>query len=105
MASISPTQLTLKKLRSDGYTVAVVEYWHKFAKCRVDLFGIIDVVAVGNGHTVAVQCTTYSNVSSRVKKIAASDCMPGIRSAGWRVFVHGWHKKNNRWVCREVDCS
>jgi hypothetical protein len=38
----SPTQLSLKKLREEGYTVAVVEHWNSFARIRQDLFGFID---------------------------------------------------------------
>ena len=104
--ALSPTQLTLRKLRADGgYDVAVVEHWNHYAKCRQDLFGVIDILAVGKGETVAVQCTSYSNVSARVRKIADAEALPGMRSAGWRILVHGWHKKAGKWVVREVDCS
>ena len=103
--SLSPTQLTLRKLRAEGYTAEVVERWNPFAKCRQDLFKIVDVLAVGNGETVAVQCTTYPNISARVRKIADAQAVPDMRDAGWRIIVQGWHKKKGRWVCREVDCS
>ncbi len=103
--STSPTQLTLKALRKQGYRAAVVEKWNHHVKIRQDLFGIIDVLAVGNGETVAVQCTTYSNVASRVNKIADSDAIDDIRDAGWKVLVHGWRKPKHRWECREVDVS
>jgi len=102
---MSPTQLTLRQLRRDGYTAEVTERWNPWAKCRQDLFKIIDVLAVGHGETVAVQCTSYSNISARVRKIADADAVPDMREAGWRIIVQGWHKKKNRWVCREVDCS
>ena len=105
MAKASPTQLTLKRLRGLGYRCAIVEKWNSHVKIRQDLFGIIDVLAVGNGETVAVQCTTYTNVSSRVKKIADSDAIDDIRDAGWKVLVHGWRKPKHRWECREVDVS
>ena len=42
----SPTQLSLKKLREEGYTVAVVEHWNSFARIRQDLFGFIDLLAL-----------------------------------------------------------
>lgn len=105
MASISPTQLTLRKLRSEGYTAQVVEHWNRFGRCRVDLYGVIDVLAVGNGETVAVQCTSRSHVSERVKKIAECSALPNMRSAKWRILVWGWYKKADRWQVREVDCS
>ena len=103
--SLSPTQLTLRQLRADGYTAQVVEHWNHFAKIRQDLFKIIDVLAVGNGETVGVQCTSYSHVAERVKKVNAAEAINDIRGAGWKILVQGWHKKKNRWVCREVNCS
>ena len=103
--SLSPTQLTLRKLRAEGYTAEVVERWNPFAKCRQDLFKIVDVLAVGNGETVAVQCTSYSNISARVRKIADAEAVPDMRDAGWRILVQGWRKVMGKWVCREVDCS
>ena len=88
-----------------GYRAAVVEHWNPHAHIRQDLFGIIDVLAVGKGGTVAVQCTSYSNVASRVTKIADSEAIGDIRDAGWKVLVHGWRKPKHRWEVREVDCS
>jgi hypothetical protein len=103
---MSPTQRSLAEMRKRGYTAQVVERWNSFAKIRQDLFGFIDVLCVGNGETVAVQCTSGSNVSSRIKKIAESDDMPTIRKAGWKILVHGWRKNaKGRWVLREVDVS
>jgi len=103
--SASPTQLTLKKWRKAGYTAAVVEKWNPHAKIRQDLFGCIDVIAVGNGETVAIQSTSYSNVSARVKKITDIEALPDMRDAGWRVIVEGWRKPKHRWENREVDIS
>lgn len=101
----SPTQRSLALLRDRGYTAAVVERWNPFAKIRQDLFGCIDVVAVGNGETVGVQACHYSDVSKRAEKIANADAITAIRSAGWRVVVMGWHKVKGRWAVREVDVS
>lgn len=103
---MSPTQRTLAELRKRGYMASVTERWNPFAKIRQDLFGIIDVLAVGNGETVAVQCTSGSNLSSRLKKIADSDATPILRKSGWRILAHGWRKNSaGKWVLREVDCS
>ena len=89
MSATSPVQRTLKLLRKRGYMAAVVERWNAFARIRQDLFGVIDVLAVGNGQTVAVQTTSSSNVASRVAKLSASEALPEMRRAGWRVLVHG----------------
>lgn len=101
----SPTQRSLALLRERGYRAAVTERWNAFAKIRQDLFGIVDVLAIGNGETVAVQCTSYANVSSRVQKIADAEATPDMRKAGWKILVHGWHKVKGRWQVREVDVS
>ena len=101
----SPTQLTLKKLRADGWTAEVTEKWNPFAKIRQDLFGIVDVLGIGKEGTIAVQTTSDSNVAARVKKIADSPHIAAIRDAGWVFHVHGWKKVKNRWQCRVVDVS
>lgn len=102
---MSPTQLTLKLLRDEGYTVAVVEHWNAFTRRRNDLFGFIDILGLRDGETIAVQATSYSNVSARVNKIAEHENVGVVRKAGWRIAVHGWRKVKNRWTCRVVDCS
>lgn len=107
MASTSPTGRSLAALRERGYMPWVVEYWNAFSRKRVDLFGCWDILAVGNGETLAVQTTSYSGVSARVKKIADNAFLADCREAGWRLEVHGWrkHPKTGRWVCRIVDVS
>jgi len=103
---MSPTQRSLKHYRDLGYIAGVVERWIPQARKRSDLFGILDIVAVGNGETIGVQTTSASNVSARVKKIADSDAIGELREAGWRVIVQGWRKNaKGRWVAREVDVS
>ncbi len=102
---MSPTQLTLRELRKRGYRAQVVEHWNQHANIRQDLFGIIDVLAVGNNETVGVQCTSYSNVSNHINKIAESEALPDLRNAEWKLLVWGWKKVKNRWQLREVDIS
>jgi hypothetical protein len=102
---MTPTQRTLKKLRDDGWIAEVVERWVPGANIRKDLFGWIDIMALRDGQTLAVQCTSYSNMSARVKKIEESETIAEVRKAGWYVWVIGWRKVNNRWTDRTVDCS
>jgi hypothetical protein len=102
----SPTELTLRKWRKAGYLCAVVEKWNPHVKVRQDLFGCIDVLAVGEGGTVGIQSTSDSNLSSRVRKIEdMPETVEALRNAGWRILVEGWKKPKHRWVCREVDVS
>lgn len=105
--SASPTQLTLKHLRDQGWPlVEVVEKWNSHARIRQDLFGFIDVLAVGPAGVLGVQCTSASNVPSRVTKIAEHENVAAVREAGIAIRVHGWEKKAGRWVLqRDVDVS
>jgi hypothetical protein len=88
------------QLEGDGYTVAIVEHYNAFTKRKHDLFGCIDILAIGNGETIAVQVTSKSNMSSRRHKIQDSDAYPEMVRAGWRVQIHGWYKEGNRWQCK-----
>ncbi len=105
MAS-SPTQRSLALLRAEGYTAEVVEHWNPHARRRVDLLGIIDVLAIRAGETLAVQTTSASNAASRRTKIAEHPNTPALRAAGWRLELHGWRKNaQGRWVCNREDLS
>lgn len=108
MASKSPTQCTLDKWRKAGYRCSVVEKWNAHVKVRQDLFGFIDVLAIGEGETVGIQSTTKVHVNERIKKIESDDLFDAVndvRKAGWRIIVEGWHKPGSRWECREVELS
>lgn len=102
---MSPTQLTLREMRRRGYIAQVVEVWNPHAKIRQDLFKCIDVLAVGNGETVGIQCTSKSNIASRERKIAEADAVSELRDANWRLLVHGWFKRGHRWSLEERDIS
>lgn len=101
----SPTARTLDKLRKEGWRPWVVEKWNHITHTRLDLYNIGDVLAIRGTETLLVQATSYSNVSSRVRKIADSEHIAAIREAGWKVEVWGWHKVGSRWQVRIVDCS
>lgn len=88
----SPTQRTLQSLRSQGHQAAVVERWNPHAKVRHDLFGFVDVLAVCDGETLAIQATSGSNVSKRVAKILSLDAPILCLEAGWRIEVWGWKR-------------
>jgi hypothetical protein len=107
MAKTSPTQRTLARLKKENYDlVAITERWNPFARIRQDLFGIIDILAIKDGDCVALQITSYSNISSRVRKITESPALPFIRAAGWTILVEGWKKeKNGRYTSKIVDLS
>lgn len=95
----SPTQRTMDKLRADGWECQNVEKFNHHTKRRQDLFGCIDIVAIREGATLGIQCTSGSNTSSRVHKIAAEPRMVTWLKAGNLLEVWGWrqlvaHKKD-----------
>lgn len=92
-------------LRKLGWSAAVVEKWNPHARVRQDLFGVVDVLAVARGETLAVQATSDSNVRSRVVKLEDSEILPELREAGWRIEVWGWRKRKGRWEPRVIDLS
>jgi hypothetical protein len=103
---MTPTQLTLKALRADGWLAQVTEHWNHHARRRQDLWGCIDVLALKGDVTLGVQCTSGSNVAARVKKMADIPVLGDMRKASWRLEVWGWRKAaNGRWTCRVVDVS
>lgn len=103
----SPTRRTLELLRREGWRCAVVEKWNEYVKRSQDLFGFADILAVREGETLAVQATTMSNQSARVKKLAEVEAVQDCLDAGWRVEVWGWHRykravEGDRRVWRET---
>lgn len=94
MAKTSPTQRSLRYLRENGYEAQVVERWNQFAGIRQDLFGCIDIVAVGNGEILGVQATSASNLSARRTK--SEPLAKGWLANGGQFELHGWSKKGPR---------
>jgi hypothetical protein len=102
----SPTQLSLKKLKDEGYLVAITEHWNPFARIRQDMFGFCDIMAIRDKEILFVQTTSATNANARIKKIANCEHVGIIRKAGIMIHVHGWHKnKSNRWECKVRDVS
>lgn len=90
-------------LRERGYIVATVEHYNAFTKRKHDLFGCIDLLAIGNGETVAVQVTSKPHLSERRHKIEEAEAYPEMLRSGWKVVLHGWYKEQNRWQLKEVE--
>jgi hypothetical protein len=102
---VSPTQRSLKYLRDQGYTVAIVEHYNCFTKRRHDLFQFADLLAIRENEVMLVQVTSGTNVSARVKKIAESEHIAAVRKSGMSVFVHGWRRLKSGWAPKIVDLS
>jgi hypothetical protein len=97
------TNRSVLKLRDDGYCAQVVERWNAFTKTRHDLFGCIDIIAIGQGKTLAVQTTSKTNMNARIKKIENNEYLNEMIRANWCILVHGWYKEKNRWRCKEFE--
>lgn len=84
------TALVMSMFRKQGFVVDKTEYWNHFAKIRKDLFGFIDLIAMKPGEPlIAVQVTSRSMVSSRVKKILELPEHKIWLSTGCRIWVIG----------------
>ena len=93
-----------KLLQSEGYTVETVEYYNSFTKRKHDLFNCIDLLAIGNGETIAIQVTSKSNMSARIKKIEDNPALPEMLRSKWRIVVHGWFKnKSGRYELKQFE--
>lgn len=105
---ISPDVNSRKKLKEEGWLVEKVEYFNFITKRKKDLFGFIDLLALKDGETLAVQATSKAHISDRVKKIESDELheqLSAVREAGWRIEVWGWYKDKNRWKVKIVDVS
>ena len=102
MASLN--QRTIALMEERGYICDIVESYNSFTRRKKDLFGIFDILAVGNGETVAIQLTSKTNMSTRIKKISNSEYLPEILRSNWKVKVIGWYKKpNGRYDYKEFE--
>lgn len=98
MTKTSPTQRSLKLLRSEGYTCQVVEKWNQWAGIRQDLFGFIDIVCIKSGErgVLGIQTTSTGNVNARIKKISGNPIYPLWLEVGNKIVVEGWSKRGAR---------
>ncbi len=100
----SLNQRTIALFQERGYQCDTVESYNSFTKRKKDLFGLFDILAIGNGETVAIQLTSKSNMSTRIRKISESPILPELLRSNWRVLVVGWYKKpNGRYDYKEFE--
>lgn len=114
-ASMSPTKRTLAELRKRGWTAQVVERWNPHAKVRVDLFGVIDLVAIvprdqalfvgevdAPGGILGIQACAGSTHANRRDKILAEPRARQWVGAGGRLELWSWAKRGGRNVVRKL---
>ncbi len=104
---MSPVQRTLKKLRDEGWIAQKVEYWNYYAKKRIDLWGIIDILAAKPGVGIMGIQVTGTDVQDHVRKIQAEPKNIIWRRAGGLLAIYSWRKlgKHGRkeWACRIIN--
>jgi hypothetical protein len=101
---MSPTTLTLKFFRDQGWLADVTERWIAQAGIRKDLFGIIDLIAIKAGEAViGLQATSLSNVPARVAKAKASGPLAIWLKTGARFQVIGWTRRGKKWSPKIVE--
>lgn len=113
MKGLSPTQRTLRALRDRGLVAAIVEKWNQYAGpygLRQDLFGIIDVLALGPDGVVGVQACAGSDFNTHLRKITeeqAENTIAWLTTPGCSLELWAWRKvklkrggKAERWQPR-----
>ena len=100
MASLSPTQRTLRLLRQEGCLCGIVERFNTFAGpivkgrrvgIRQDLFQFIDIVAILPIGICGVQSCGQA-FSEHNKKILENEIAPEWLKAGGFIYLYGWRK-------------
>lgn len=74
----------------------IAERHNHFSGKKNDLFGFIDLVAIGHGETIGVQATSTGNVNARVNKILALDSPKEWLKSGNTILIIGWKKYKKR---------
>ncbi len=105
---MTPTQRTLAECRKRGYHVQVVERFCVYSKRRIDLFGVIDLVAITPTGILGIQCTSGANHASRRTKALKEPRLQAWLEAGARFSVWSWSKrgsagKRKLWTLREEE--
>ena len=99
MGKTSPTQRTMRALRHDGATCAVVEKWNPHAGpvgIRQDLFGFVDVLVLAPGRgIVGVQCCARSGHAAHRRKILEERTEVAIEwlKCGGAIEIWSWGKQ------------
>ena len=91
------TEKTLKFLRDRGDKAQVVEKWQQQSFRRIDLFGIIDIVSMGN-KIRGVQSTSYGCRKEHIDKILGEGLDAAQRwiAAGGELYLFSWKKEKRK---------
>jgi hypothetical protein len=98
--TLSPTARSLAECRKRGWTAGVVEKFVRFPPPGhlVDLFGVIDIIAITPNGILGIQATSGSHHSDRRTKILAEPRAKEWTSGPYRGLFElwTWSKKGDR---------
>lgn len=89
------TELTLRHLRSRGWRCQVVERFQFHSQRRVDLFGIIDIIAIRDGRIAGVQSTGWAGRRPHLLKLTETNQsdLKECLDSGMEVYLISWKKQ------------
>lgn len=93
---MTPTQRTLAECKRLGYTAQVVERWNQYARVRVDLFGVIDIVALTPDGILGIQACAGASHAARLKKSLDEPRLHTWIASGGLFAVWSWAKRGAR---------
>ena len=99
----SPTQRSLKYLKDQGFKTGIVERYisgiqkeddHWIPGRRIDLFGIIDIIAINNFVTVGVQSCgqAFSEHHKKLTEEKIDDVIDWLAGGSRELWLIGWRK-------------
>lgn len=96
----SPVQRTLEYLKKKNIRCQKVEYWNSFGNKRVDLFGIIDIIALTPDGVLGIQ-VCGRDFQEHIRKMTLSHCeetQAWLQTPGTGLVLWSWRplKKGKR---------
>ena len=108
---MTPSARSLAELKRRGYPAQVVERYNPHCRRRVDLFSVIDIVAIEPTRILGIQATGGSgNHAHRRAKILAEPRIRAWLATGAGLLIWSWNKrgargKAKRWTLREQEIT
>ena len=91
MAGKSRLSRAMAYYREQGYRVAKVETWNIYDQKNHDLFGILDLIAIGKKEIIGIQVCGGGDFASHHRKIMDADVSREWVTAG-RLVLIGFRK-------------
>lgn len=102
---IDTNGLSRRHMESMGYEVEKAEIYNHYSRRYHDMFGFIDFICIGNGHTIGLQTTSWGHYKEHRDKILSEPRHKQWKSAGNHILLHGWEAipngKRKKYVLHE----